>query len=195
MNPFKRHVAQQRENADPDEQIKPVPFVLLLLIACLVTWAIVYLATRDMTLNQNWGDSRSLADVAAPPSTSKADGAALFAANCAACHQAAGTGIAGVFPPLAGSDWLKGRQDAPVQILLHGIDGSLTVNGTAYHGQMPNFGAKFNDDEIAAVLSYVRNQWGNHAPTVDAASVKAGRELTKTQNKSWSGDVELTPFK
>jgi cbb3-type cytochrome c oxidase subunit III len=194
MNPFKRTAAQQRENADPDEQVKPVPFVLLILIAGLFTWGVVYLATSQMSTKQDWGDQRTLADVAAPPKPAKADGAALFSANCVACHQAAGTGVPGVFPPLAGSEWVNGKPDAVIQILLHGIDGDITVKGGNYHGQMPNFGGKFSDEEIAAVLSYVRSQWGNQSPAIDGAAVKQGREATKAHDKSWSGGKELAQF-
>ncbi len=195
MTSIKPDAAQQRENADPDEQVKPVPFVLLFLIAGLFTWAIVYLATSDLSGNQNWGDSRTAADFATPVATTKVDGAALFSANCVACHQANGNGIAGVFPPLAESDWIVAKEDAAIQILIHGIDGKLTVKGVEYHGQMPHFGAKFNDDEIAAVLTYVRSNFGNHAPAVNTASVKAGREHTAGRDKAWVGDIDLAAFK
>ncbi len=186
--------AQTRENPDPEEQIRPVPWVLLIGIAILFTWAVVYIATTDLTGPANWGDQRTLADLG-KPAGQKVDGAALFTANCAACHQASGTGVPGVFPPLAGSEWVNGEPKVIAQILLHGINGPLTVKGATYHGQMPNFGGKFKDEEIAAVLTHVRSQWGNQSPAVDTDTVKNARETSKDRTQPWNGDQELNALK
>ncbi|HEY9102844.1 cytochrome c [Chitinimonas sp.] len=186
--------AQARENPDPSERIKPVPMVLLLAIAGLFTWAVVYIATADLSAKPSWGDQRTLADLA-KPAGQKADGAALFTANCVACHQATGMGVPGVFPPLAGSEWVNGDPKVAVQILLHGINGKLTVKGGAYQGQMPNFGGKFSDEELAAVLSHVRKEWGNTGAPVEAALVKEQREKTKDRATPWNGDTELEKLK
>jgi mono/diheme cytochrome c family protein len=120
-----------------------------------------------------------------------ADGAAIFAAQCASCHQAAGTGVPGAFPPLAGSNWVNGRDVTLTQILLHGIQGTLTVNGTAYNGAMPSFG-HLSDADIAAVLTYVRSQWGNKAGAVGTALVSTQRAATSTRSEPWHGDSDLT---
>src|SRR5579859_7671819 len=111
---------------------------------------------------------------------SSVDGAAIFAANCAVCHQAAGTGLPGVFPPLAGSNWVGGRDATLVQILLHGVQGALTVNGTTYNSAMPAFGSQLSDAQIAAVLTYIRGQWGNKAAAVNQTFVSAQRAATAT---------------
>jgi mono/diheme cytochrome c family protein len=91
-------------------------------------------------------------------------GAGVYAANCAACHQAGGTGLAGAFPPLAGhvSDILK-PADGRIyigKVLLFGLEGAITVNGGNYDGAMPSWQA-LSDNEIAAVLNYVSNAWDN----------------------------------
>jgi mono/diheme cytochrome c family protein len=119
------------------------------------------------------------------------DGAAVFAANCAVCHQAAGTGLPGVFPPLAGSSWVGGRDATLAQILLHGVQGALTVNGTAYNSAMPAFGTQLNDKQIAAVLTYIRSQWGNKAAAVNPTVVSAQRAATATRGGPWNGDSDL----
>jgi mono/diheme cytochrome c family protein len=91
-------------------------------------------------------------------------GSRVYAANCAACHQAGGTGIAGAFPPLAGhfADLLKpadGRSYVG-KVLLFGLEGEISVNGNAFAGAMPAWNT-LSDDDIAAVLNYVGNAWDN----------------------------------
>ena len=99
-----------------------------------------------------------------PPAPSgTADGAALFAANCSACHQEKGEGIPGAFPALAGDAFVVGDPMPPVMTLLNG------------RGGMPSFRDDLKDDQLAAVLSYVRASWGNHAPPVDATTFAAAR--------------------
>jgi mono/diheme cytochrome c family protein len=125
------------------------------------------------------------------PKTAGGDGAEIFAARCAACHQAGGTGIPGAFPPLAGSNWVTGPDVTAVKILLHGVHGTLTVNGTAYNGAMPGFASQLSDADIAAVLSYVRSQWGNKAAPVGASLVSAQRAATAARSEPWNGDADL----
>jgi len=91
-------------------------------------------------------------------------GSRVYATNCAACHQAGGTGMAGAFPPLAGHfpDLLKqadGRSYVG-KVLLFGLEGEISVNGSNYAGAMPPWNA-LGDDDIAAVLNYVGTAWDN----------------------------------
>lgn len=88
-----------------------------------------------------------------------AAGAVIYSTHCMACHQAAGEGIEGAFPALAGSAFVVGDAAEVVKLPLHG------------RGGMPNFGGELSDDEIAAVVSFIRNSWGNKASLVDAALV------------------------
>lgn len=120
-----------------------------------------------------------------------ADGAAIFEARCAPCHQAAGTGVPGAFPPLAGSPWVIGAKNALVQIALKGIQGPFTVKGGTYAGVMPSFARELDDQEIAAVLSYVRGQWGNAADPIGASLVKSIRATTPSLEIPWNGDADL----
>jgi mono/diheme cytochrome c family protein len=91
-------------------------------------------------------------------------GAGIYAANCAACHQAGGTGLAGAFPPLAGhvADLLKPADGRTYigKVLLFGLEGAITVNGGDYAGAMPSWQA-LSDNDIAAVLNYVSSAWDN----------------------------------
>jgi mono/diheme cytochrome c family protein len=186
-----------RENPDPQEAANPIPRWVLGLVLLLALWCSYYILRLNVTTATEYGDQRTVSDLrqrpkAAAGGPAAVDGAAIFSARCAACHQATGTGLPGVFPPLAGSNWVNGRDTTVIQIVLHGIQGSLTVNGVTYNGAMPTFGAQLSDAEIAAVLTHVRDHWGNTAGAVDAQLVAAQRAATAQRNAPWQGDTDLT---
>jgi quinoprotein glucose dehydrogenase len=95
-------------------------------------------------------------------------------AGCMACHGADGGGAPGVGPPLAGSEWVTGPVENLIRIQLRGLMGPIKVKGTEYNLVMPPQ-AHQNDDQIAAVLTYIRNNFGNQASPVTAAQVAALR--------------------
>ncbi|MGH8738462.1 MAG: c-type cytochrome [Burkholderiales bacterium] len=100
---------------------------------------------------------------AAPPAAAPSpavDGAARYARQCSACHQAQGGGLAGSFPPLAGNRDLYLDRMFPVYVLLNGLEGAITVKGESYNGVMPPFD-HLSDAEIAAIIRYVRAAWNN----------------------------------
>jgi len=102
-----------------------------------------------------------------------AKGAQVYAQNCASCHQANGQGNKGVFPPLAGSDYVTGDTKKLGHILLYGLNGAIKVHGDAYNGQMPAWKGQLSNDDIAEVLTYIRSSWGNKAPPVKSADLAA----------------------
>jgi len=185
-----------RENPDPEEPANPIPYWILALALALTLGCSYYIMRTSAASASAYGDTRTVSDLrrkaqVAPGNEAAIDGATVFATRCAACHQTSGTGLAGVFPPLAGSNWVNGRETTVVQIVLHGIQGSLTVNGVAYQGTMPTFGPQLSDAEIAAVVTYVRSHWGNQASTVAAALVSAQRAATAQRSAPWLGDADL----
>jgi cbb3-type cytochrome c oxidase subunit III len=188
---------ESRENADPQEASRPIPAWLLVITVLLVISCVYYIVRSDAAAASAYGDSRTLSDLAQKPKSAAsagatADGAAIFAARCVACHQATGTGVPGAFPPLAGSNWVNGRDTTLIQILLHGIQGPLTVNGAPYNGTMPTFGTQLSDAEIAAVLTHVRSQWGNKTGPVSTAQVTTQRSASAGRSEPWHGDADLT---
>jgi mono/diheme cytochrome c family protein len=192
------HAQQQRENPEPEEGKNPMPWFVLLLTALLLAFGVVYIATSKIDTVAAWGDGRTLAELqgAAPAAAGAAvDGAALYASRCAACHQATGAGLPGVFPPLAGSEWVLGKDRTVAAIVLHGINGPLTVKGKTYSGAMPAFKDQLQDAEIAALLSHLRSQWGNQAAAVSAETVAAVRKETEARTEPFKGDAELAPLK
>jgi mono/diheme cytochrome c family protein len=102
-------------------------------------------------------------------------GAGVYAQNCASCHQAAGQGIPGVFPPLANNRIVKGDPHYLARLVLYGLQGQVTVNRQPYNGVMPGFAGSLNDDQISQALTYIRSSWGNNAAAVSADVVKEER--------------------
>lgn len=100
-------------------------------------------------------------------------GLVLYKSNCAACHQPSGEGLPGAFPPLAKSDFLMSRKDKGIGIPLHGLSGKIKVNGKEYDGVMPS--VQLKDDELASVLTYIRNSWGNKGGLVKTSEVSVVR--------------------
>jgi len=101
---------------------------------------------------------------------------------CNTCHQPDGGGLsASGFPSLIGTPWVLGNQERLIKLVLNGMQGPIEVNGNKYAGQVPMtpFGGMLNDEEVAAVLTYVRNAFGNQAPAITPDKVKAVREATK----------------
>ena len=103
-----------------------------------------------------------------------ARGKAVYLANCSACHQPNGTGLKGAFPPLAGSDYLKGDRKQVMSAALFGLSGPITVNGEQYNGVMPSLG-HLSDADLAAALTYVLGSWGNDGAAVSVEEVAALR--------------------
>jgi mono/diheme cytochrome c family protein len=101
--------------------------------------------------------------------------------TCTACHMPTGLGLANAFPPLAGSEWVIGRVEVPIALVLHGMQGEVTVKGATYNSVMTPWGAMFSDQEIANVVTYIRSQWGNKASAATARDVARVRAATRNQ--------------
>jgi nitrite reductase (NO-forming)/hydroxylamine reductase len=121
-----------------------------------------------------------------------AAGEGIYLANCAACHQPTGVGLAGAFPPLAGSDFLQGNRREVLAAALFGLQGPITVNGVEYNGVMPSLG-HLTDADLAAAVTYVFGSWGNDLAAVSMEEVAALRaELGQTDRASGQRHVGST---
>jgi glucose/arabinose dehydrogenase/cytochrome c2 len=107
-------------------------------------------------------------------------GEKIFTVYCAACHQNDGKGASGRFPPLAGTDWVTGDKKRLIGILLNGLEGSIVVNGETYINAMPQHGF-LSDREIANVLTYIRQSFGNAASDVSQEEVAKIRAALKKE--------------
>jgi mono/diheme cytochrome c family protein len=113
---------------------------------------------------------------------------------CGGCHQGDGNGLAGQFPPLAGSEWVVGGTERLIRVVQHGLTGPINVKGQAYNtpGGMQGFGAAMSATDLANVLTYIRNSWGNEATMITKEMVEKVRESEKRATQ-WTM-AELQPF-
>lgn len=180
---------RQREFEDPNERVRPLPRIVSAAVVLALAWGTWYLATSAPEVDATLGDGRTAAGFAAPKAGA-VDGAQVYAGKCAGCHQGNGAGVAGVFPPLANSPWVTGSDTRLVQILLHGIQGPIEVLGTTYNGLMPAW-KSLPDEELAAVATYVRSNFGNSATPVTVEVVAAERARTSSMAVPWGGGAAL----
>ena len=133
-----------------------------------------------------WPGKPGAARAAAPLTTQEQQrfdsGRTLYVANCLGCHQEDGRGLPGLAPPLAGSAMVLAPAGVTTRIVLNGKEGSV--------GLMPPIGGKMSDDEVAAVLTYIRREWGNAGSPIDAATAQAIRAINATRTRPWT-DEEL----
>ncbi len=117
------------------------------------------------------------------------DGKQLYTTYCSACHGADGRGPENnVNPPLAKSEWLLGKPDRAISAVLVGLAGPIEVAGKAYHLIMPPQGAVLNDEQLAAILTYVRTSWGNEEEAVSAEQVAEVRERLKDRKTPYGAN-------
>ncbi|QSR85707.1 cytochrome c [Methylacidimicrobium sp. B4] len=124
----------------------------------------------------------------APALDPAALGREQYQANCAACHQPNGQGMAGQFPPVAGSEWVSGDPRVLTAILIGGLQGPVTVAGAEYNGMMPAWKTVLTDEKIAAILTFLRQSWGNHASAIDEEAVRAVRAECGSHSGPWKVD-------
>ena len=120
-------------------------------------------------------------------------GSRIYTRLCQSCHQQDGSGVEGAFPPLDGSDWVIGDPQRPVNIVLHGFEGEIARNGVTYNALMPGFSRLVSDEDVAAVVTYIRNSFGNEAPEVAPEEVAEIRDATQDRTSPWTED-ELNEF-
>lgn len=196
---MKKNDAQLREQPEPDEVPNPLPWHVVMALGAMFMWGSFYI--YDASLNQEAVDGADLRYAPAVANTEQVaeaanqiDGKQVYTAKCVACHQANGQGVPGVFPPLAGSEWVLESPERLASIPLRGIAGELTVKGVKYNGMMPAFASQLDDAELAAVLTYIRSDWGNQADAITAETVAKVRERFKDKAMPWQGDAELSQF-
>lgn len=127
--------------------------------------------------------SGSAAATPGAPATAAASGGEQLYQRCVTCHQANGQGLPGSFPPLAGSEFANASNPAvPIRVVMHGLQGPVTVKGTQYDSVMPagGTGIDMSDEEIASVLTYVRSSWGSTASAITAEDVAKVRATPRS---------------
>jgi mono/diheme cytochrome c family protein len=201
------HAAELKKHDEGLEDKKGISllFVFVLLILYIVVLKggdyIVNFSSRfdSMAYNETKEADRGPKGVGGDAVVAQIDplvlGKRLYAQNCVVCHQATGQGVAGAFPPLNGSEYVVGSEQRPIRILLNGLSGPITVNGTEFNSVMPAFGPMWDDEKIAAVLTYIRSEWGNQAEAVLTETVEAVRAVVPDRGmQTWTVE-ELEAYK
>jgi len=178
----------------------PHVFWLMSLFGILVVWGDSYLINRAADFHpQVYTPYTSYAEVDNLRPKSADDmlavkGRMLYGTFCQPCHQPNAAGVPGQFPPLAGSDWVSTPgANRLIRIVLNGLAGPVTVNGLPYNNAMPGFKDSVSDEDVAAVLSFVRGnkEWGNSLPGVKPEEVKAIRAMVADRADQWTSDELL----
>jgi mono/diheme cytochrome c family protein len=175
------HSQLAREKEEPSEGFATIPVFLVFLVCALGFWGGVYLTRNSGGFSPGVFDLDAVTTVAADtgPKAFVPDpvkGQQLYMIHCATCHQPNGLGAPGVFPPLAKSDWLDGNQERTIKLILAGLAGEATVNGIKYNGNMPNVGAALKDGQVANIMTYVNQAWGNTLGPVNDTEVAEVRK-------------------
>ncbi len=103
------------------------------------------------------------------------EGQKLYMANCATCHRPDGQGVEGLIPPLSRTDWVTGDKGRLIQLILNGLSDPIVVNGIKYEHEMPSF-AHLSDDQLANILTFIRQSFENNAGAVIAGEVYEERK-------------------
>lgn len=190
------HRAIYREAFEPAEGRERVPWWVWTSFAIAIFWAGLYLGlhggTFDTATHVAFSRTQPLVkeEVAKEAARLQANpiqaGQDLYTRHCQACHQATGTGVPGVFPPLLNAEQVLGPPAEVVLILLHGLAGPITVAGQTYNGAMPAWQDILSDTEIAAVASFIRQWETNTAGPVTPELVTALRNATAQRTTPWT---------
>ena len=190
-----------RENEEPREDKSPIPVFMLFVFAALCFWGGIYLIEHSGGFSKNayTFDYDPDAKVAVVQIALFDRGKKIYNAQCVACHQTNGHGITGVYPPLAGSEWVLGHQQILARILINGMNGPMEVLGNPYNGNMPAFGPSglnLKPLDIAGVLTYVRQEWGNSGSDVLEDTMKQYMAEYGARTTPWTAEeivLDLDP--
>lgn len=127
--------------------------------------------TTDNVTTSGEADATATRDMSPALAQKMSLGDSVYSQYCVACHQSDGRGVTGAFPTLHQTEWVQGEKLALVSIIINGMQGPIVVKGEEYNNVMPQHGF-LSDEEVAAVLTYVRNSFGNNASEVTVEDVK-----------------------
>jgi len=186
----------QEAESEPTVRRDAFPVIWLAILSLALYFGSMYIVDfggqADARVHYPYSSFKQIEDMAPKGEEDiiKAKGALVYSRICAGCHQNDGNGSASLnAPPLAGSEWVNPNDPSRIiRIVLHGLSGPISVKGQLWGaGVMLAWKDGLNDEEIAHVLSYVRNSWGNKAPIVKAELVKKIRDETK----GWPGYMNV----
>src|SRR5712691_7051578 len=192
------HAAVQREKGEPRVGAEPLSIWLIAVYGLAVFFGGAYLGRYSGNfsgdaLDPYGGEPQTMKKAAGPQGEQQQAelsphdrGKKIFAANCQTCHQANGLGVAGQYPPLAGSEFTTGGSRRPAMIVLKGLQGPVTVKGQKFGtAVMQPWDKTLTDQKIADVMSYERSEWGNSASPVTAEQISELRKELASHPESF----------
>jgi mono/diheme cytochrome c family protein len=182
-----------REKEEPRENSSPMPVFILFVFAAFCFWGGIYLVEHDGGFSKNAYtlDYDPAAKIAVVQVILFDRGKKVYNAQCIACHQINGQGITGVYPPLAGSEWVLGHQEVLARILVNGMNGPIEVLGNQYNGNMPAFGPgglNLKPLDIASVLTYIRQEWGSAGSDFTEETMKKYMDMYSARTTPWNAE-------
>ena len=201
------HAAIQREKREPRAGLEPLSLWLIAIYGLAIFFGGAYLGrllrkfqrrrTRSVRRRATGKETGPGGGGAAQTAelTPAERGKKIFSANCATCHQMSGLGVAGQYPPLAGSEIVNGGSRLPAMIVLKGLTGPITVKGQQFGSAvMQPWEKTLNDQKIADVLTFIRQEWGNTGGPISAEQVAALRKELAGRADSWTeADLKAVP--
>jgi len=179
------------EAAEPKAGGRTVPVWVFIMLFVILYWGMVYFDERGGWFNEQvYTPYRSIEQVTfyQPPSGGPdlTRGKAVYENICGLCHNNDGSGKPGQAPPLAGSDWAQGNPNRMMRIPLAGLSGAVKVKDQEWNLAMPAMGAALSDEDLSAVLTYIRSSWGNKATAITPDQVKAVRAQVGNRTQPWT---------
>jgi len=191
MNPEPQPPLPIAAEAEPQAGRTAVPIWLIVLLFMLLYGGMVYFDQHSGWFSPEvYAPYRSTAELvmyqppAGGPDLNR--GKAVYENVCGLCHGNDGMGKPGQAPPFARSEWALGNPNRMIRIPLAGLAGPIQVNGQEWNLAMPAMGAALPDDDLAAVLTYIRQSWGNKASAVTPEQVKAVRAEVGNRTQPWT---------
>ncbi len=181
--------------AEPRAGGAAMPVWLVIALLVIFFWGALYFDSHGGWFSQKvYAPYQSEVQLAMFQPASGADramqrGKVVYEQVCALCHGVDGMGKPGQAPPFAGSEWvLTYKTGQLIRIPLNGLNGPIKVKGQEWNLAMPAMGAALPDEDLAAVLTYMRNSWGNKASEITPEEVKTVRAATAGRTQPWTGD-------
>ncbi|HVU16388.1 MAG TPA: cytochrome c [Candidatus Didemnitutus sp.] len=168
------HAHMHENKPEKPQGYAAFPLVMLGVMCSLIFFSSIYLAHYSahfdsLIFNEHQQPTKSGPVVVELTPVQR--GKKVFNTICIVCHQATGQGVPGTYPPLAGSEWAQGDEQRIIRIVIDGLNGPIHVENKDFNNAMAPLGSTLRDEQIADVLTYVRQEWGNKAPAVEAETV------------------------
>ena len=184
------HIALSEEKHPPTVGFLQAPLIFVFVFGCLVFVCSIQLAktTNEFRLHPKKETVELTPEQMEERRFERKieSGKQLFTNNCQSCHQANGMGLAGQFPPLAGSRWATSDPGLIVNIILKGLKGPIVVKGETYGQALKMDPLPLKDREIANITTYVRQAWGNQASEITEEEVSGFRAESTNQVDQWT---------